>query len=146
MIRKLRRQALGAGPSIIFHFGLAVAGVWGLMPRACSAEIFPKAASAVHANPGHLAQNDDGDTPEVAPVQIENYVAVYAAMQRDRGLTVEQAAMQRGMSLQAFRQLENRIERNDAAREQARKQLQQAASESASPAPSPASSLTHPAP
>jgi hypothetical protein len=133
-----RRLAPGARPSIIFRLGLAAAGVCGFMLRPCSADTLPKPIPSVRANPPRLAQNDEGDTSEVAPGQVEKYVAVYRAMQRDHGLTVEQAALQQGLTLQAFRQLENRIERDEAAREQARRQLQAAAAnESASPTPTP---------
>lgn len=133
-----RRQAPGAKPSIIFRLGLAAAGVWGFMLRPCSADVPPRPVPSIRANPPRLAQNDESDTSEVAPSEVEKYVAVYRAMQRDHGLTVEQATLQQGITLQAFRQLENRIERDDGAREQARRQLQAAAAnESASPTPTP---------
>jgi hypothetical protein len=53
-----------------------------------------------------LTQDDnDSDEIEVPPADIEKYVAVYEAMQRDRTLTVDQAATQNGLTLQAFRDL-----------------------------------------
>ena len=54
-------------------------------------------------------------------------------MQRDRTLTVDQAATQNGLTLQAFRDLKSRVERDDAALQRARDELQAAAVQ-ASPA------------
>jgi hypothetical protein len=98
----------------------------------------PRQITSIGVDPLRLAQDDEGDSSEVASTQIDKYVAVYRAMQRDHGLTVEQAALQQGLTVQAFRQLEDRIERDEAAREQARSQLQAAAAnESPSPTPTP---------
>jgi len=87
-----------------------------------------------------FAQDENGtDESDVATAEVDKYVAVYKAMQRDRSLTVEQAAAAQGMTLKAFRDLENRIERDDSAREHARDALRAAASPEASTgAPSPA--------
>ncbi len=75
-----------------------------------------------------IAQDDnDSDEIEVPPGDIEKYVAVYKAMQRDRTLTVDQAATQNGLTLQTFRDLESRVERDDAALQRARDELQAAA-------------------
>ncbi|MGH7949734.1 MAG: hypothetical protein ACREQF_10950 [Candidatus Binataceae bacterium] len=60
---------------------------------------------------------------EVTPSQLERYVSVYRAMQKDRSLTVEQAAKNAGFSLAQFRDLESRVERNDSLRERARRAL-----------------------
>ncbi|MGH7916088.1 MAG: hypothetical protein ACREQE_01360 [Candidatus Binataceae bacterium] len=75
-----------------------------------------------------FAQDDNGgDDSEVPPAQVEKYIAVYKAMHRNRSLTAQQAAAQQGMTLKQFRNLENRIERDDAAREHVRDELQNAA-------------------
>lgn len=86
-------------------------------------------AAAPGTPPVVVAQNED----EVSSVEIGKYVAVYTAMQRDHRLSVEQAAAAQGFTLQAFRNLEQRIERNDAAREQARRALAASAKRPASP-------------
>ncbi len=87
-----------------------------------------------------IAQDDsDSDEIEVPPGDIEKYVAVYRAMQRDRTLTVDQAATQNGLTLQTFRDLESRVERDDAALQRARDELQAAAVQ-ASPLGQPSSS------
>ncbi|MGH8012004.1 MAG: hypothetical protein ACREQ4_05855 [Candidatus Binataceae bacterium] len=75
-----------------------------------------------------FAQNDNsGVDAEVPPDQVEKYIAVYKAMHRNRSLTAQQAAAQQGMTLKQFRDLENRIERDDAARDHVRDELQKAA-------------------
>jgi hypothetical protein len=83
-----------------------------------------------------LRQNDlgqaDDDTSSgkgASPEEIEKYVAVYRAMQRNHNLTIEQAAAAQGLTVPAFRELEQRIESDDLARDHARRAL-------AEPAPS----------
>jgi hypothetical protein len=70
----------------------------------------------------------------VSPDQLEKSVAVYRAMQIDRGLTVESAAAQQSLTLSQFRELEQKVERDDVAREQVREELQKAATASPSAA------------
>jgi hypothetical protein len=74
-----------------------------------------------------VGQNDDADENEVSTDEVEKYVSVYKAMQRDRSLTVIQAAAAQGLTLEQFRQLENRVQRDEAALQQARDELQAAA-------------------
>jgi hypothetical protein len=88
----------------------------GLKPQLCSSPL-----------PGVLAQDDETDENEVPNDQIEKYVSVYKAMQRDHSITIDQAAAAQGLTIGQFRQLENRVERDDAALEQARDELQAAA-------------------
>jgi len=77
-----------------------------------------------------LVQDDDDDNADgstadkgVSPAQIEKYVAVYRAMQRNHNLTIEQAAASQGLSVHDFRDLEGRIESDDLARDDARNAL-----------------------
>ncbi|HJU29609.1 MAG TPA: hypothetical protein VJ718_10585 [Candidatus Binataceae bacterium] len=85
-----------------------------------------------------LAQNNvQGDEGSVPADKVEKYIAVYKAMQRNRGVTVEKAAAAQGMTVEQFRELENRVQRDDAAMQHVRDELQSAA------ARSPASSATH---
>lgn len=94
-----------------------------------------------------IAQDEDqsqGDESEVPTSDIDKYVAVYKAMQRDRSLSVEQAASAQGMTLEAFRNLENRIERDESAREHARQALRAAASSEASPTGHPTTTPSQP--
>jgi hypothetical protein len=84
-----------------------------------------------------IAQDDDdsGDS-DIAPSAVEKYVAIYRDMQQNRSLTVEQAAAKEGLSLAAFRDLEQKIEKDDGARQHVRDELQAAAQTSGGqPAP-----------
>jgi hypothetical protein len=86
-----------------------------------------------------LAQSDQ----EIPPDQIDKYVAVYKAMQHNHSLSVEQAAAAQGLTLQAFRSLEARIERNDVARDSVRRALAKSAQQ---PTPAPGGSARAPQP
>src|SRR5262245_30362013 len=79
-----------------------------------------------------VAQEAESGQGEVSTDEIEKYVSVYKAMQRNRSMTVDQAAAAHGLTTKQFRELEDRIERDDAALQQARDELQAAAQ--ASPA------------
>jgi hypothetical protein len=89
--------------------------------------------------PSIVGQNDDADTDEneVSTDDIEKYVSVYKAMQRDRTLTIDHAAAAQGLTIEQFRQLENRVQRDDVALQQARDELQAAAQGSPTPSESP---------
>jgi hypothetical protein len=91
-----------------------------------------------------IAQGDDDETGDdttsdknVSPEQIQKYVAVYRAMQRDHSLSVEQAAAAQGLNVSAFRELEQRIESDDLARDDARAALA-APAQQATSTPTPA--------
>jgi hypothetical protein len=89
--------------------------------------------AAAYPTPPRTAQDDDSDSPnQVSSRDIEKYVAVYKAMQHNHAITVDDAASAQGLTVTQFRTLENRIERDDAARERARDELQATA---ASPSP-----------
>ncbi len=61
-----------------------------------------------------LAQDDDSvpDEDAVPTDQVDKYIAVYSAMQKNHSLSVEQAASKQGLSVDDFRTLEDKIERN----------------------------------
>lgn len=84
-----------------------------------------------------LGQNDVADENEVSTDDVEKYVSVYKAMQRNRSLTVNQATAAQGLTIEQFRQLENRVQRDDAALQQARDELQAAAQGSPIPSEKP---------
>jgi len=111
-----------AAVAIVLWWAVVAVAVWPPLPA--------RAITTAPALPVYnsLAQADDdsGET-EVPPGEIEKYVAVYKAMQRDRTLTVDQAATQQGLTVQAFRDLESRVQRDDAALQRARDELQAAA-------------------
>jgi hypothetical protein len=113
------------------------------LPRLASADIRPVCAATASlrsqapriTNPSRavhngLGQNDlgqgDDDTSSgkgASPEQIEKYVDVYRAMQRNHNLTVERAAAGQGLTVAAFRELEQRIESDELARDDARRAL-----------------------
>ncbi|HKD68824.1 MAG TPA: hypothetical protein VKB84_18415 [Candidatus Binataceae bacterium] len=77
-----------------------------------------------------VTQNDqDTENTEVSPAQVEQYLKVYQAMQRDRTLTVEQATAAQHMTVQQFRDIEGRIERDGVLRERVRRELLKTAQE-----------------
>jgi hypothetical protein len=61
-----------------------------------------------------LAQDDDSipDEDAVPTAQVDKYIAVYTAMQKNHNLSVEQAASKQGLTVDQFRTLEDKIERN----------------------------------
>src|SRR3989304_759037 len=68
---------------------------------------------------------EETSTPDVTEAELNLFIAVYSAMQADHDLTVE-AALSReapGMSLEQFRQLERRIQRQDRLVERVRQAL-----------------------
>jgi hypothetical protein len=80
------------------------------------------------ASQSRIAQTEpDDDDKEVPPAQVDKYVNVYQAMQKDHSLTVEQAASKQGMTVAQFRSLEGKIERDDTLRERVRTALRKAA-------------------
>jgi len=87
--------------------------------------------------PPIIGQNVGSDENEVSTDEVEKYVSVYKAMQRNRSLTVNQATAAQGLTIQQFRQLENRVQRDDAALQQARDELQAAAQGSLIPGEKP---------
>jgi len=75
-----------------------------------------------------VAQDDtDDDDKDVPTGQVDKYISVYEAMQKDHNLTVEQAASKQGLTVDQFRALENKIEADDTLRERVRKALRHAA-------------------
>lgn len=79
-----------------------------------------------------MAQDDtDDDDKDVPTGQVDKYINVYEAMQKDHNLTVEQAASRQGLTVAQFRELEGRIERDDTLRERVRKALRHAANPNA---------------
>ena len=76
-------------------------------------------ANDYSAAPTVLAQASE----QVSAGQIDKYIAVYKAMQRNRRITVKQAAAAQGLTLPAFRKIEGRIERDSVAREEVRRAL-----------------------
>ena len=75
--------------------------------------------------------SDDADSGDVPTSQVDKYISIYAAMQKDHNLTLDQAASKQGLTVEQFRNLENKIEGDDALRERVRKALRHAANPNA---------------
>lgn len=114
--------AIGLGAALI----AAVASAQCAVHRSIAAASVSAAQAGL--SPAPLVQdNDDDADSEVPPDQVEKYVAVYTAMQHNRSLTVDAAAAKEGLTVAEFRNLEQKIERDDIARDRVRTELQAAA-------------------
>src|SRR5260370_34475570 len=83
---------------------LAALSGFALIPHAAMATCSPVRIAAPI-----LAQDEDGgDETEVPPGEIAKYIELYKATQRDHSLTVEQAAAQQGLTLEASRRRANK--------------------------------------
>jgi hypothetical protein len=100
--------------------------------------VFADARSGATLHAAVLAQDegdDDGES-QIPPEQIEKYVAVYKAMQQNHNLSVDQAAASQGLSVDAFRDIESRIERDDLIRDRVRQALRPGSGEASARIPS----------
>lgn len=134
---KKRRSSPSPYIMIVAAIGLGVATVTTGV-RADDAIYSGSRASAARAPRAHATQtsipsasrlvqdSDDDADSEVPPDQVEKYVSVYRDMQRNRSLTVDAAAAKEGLTVAEFRSLEQKIERDDMAREHVRSELQAA--------------------
>jgi hypothetical protein len=85
------------------------------LPAVMIAASIARAASITRAaGPQLLGQDDstDEDDDAIPTDQVDKYIAVYSAMQKDHNLSVEQAASKQGLTVDQFRSLEDRIEQN----------------------------------
>lgn len=133
------RMAVVAGAMAFLLVPGSVAAAGRLDLAHCTASI-ETAHAPISPNRFTLAQDDgDSDESDIAPSDLEKYVAIYRDMQKDRSLTVEQAAAKEGLSLTAFRGLEQKVERDDAAREHVRDELQESAAQASGESSTPQS-------
>ncbi|HLH76286.1 MAG TPA: hypothetical protein VKV28_05700 [Candidatus Binataceae bacterium] len=86
---------------------------------------FPGRASNVASPQPWLSAQQDADegSDQVKPEDVEKYIKVYQAMQRNRALTIDQATAEQHMSVAQFREIEGRVERDGVLRERVRSQL-----------------------
>lgn len=116
----VRSTATLAAVTIVFSIGISpVSRGWS--------------APSLQQHPGVISQSGESEDTdkEVPPSQVDKYINVYQAMQKDHNLTVEQAAAKEGLTVAQFRELEGRIERDDTLRERVRKALRHAANPNA---------------
>ncbi|HZC46965.1 MAG TPA: hypothetical protein VE243_10850 [Candidatus Acidoferrum sp.] len=130
------QQFTGKRASAALAVTAILCGAFAMMPvsRAWAAATAPAqsqhpglrlaAEPTVPTTPDAAADDDDKDVPTS---QVDKYINVYGAMQKDHSLTVEQAASKQGLTVAQFRSLENKIEADDTLRERVRKALRHAA-------------------
>jgi hypothetical protein len=134
-VNKIRRPGPSPYVTLVAAIGVGMATVSPGLSAECtgyrqSIASPVRAAQAAIPSAFRLVQDSDDDADsEVPPDQVEKYVAVYTAMQRNRNLTVDAAAAKEGLTVAEFRELEQKIERDDVAREHVRSELQAAASQ-----------------
>jgi hypothetical protein len=77
-----------------------------------------------------IAQDDEGTSDEetIPTDQVDKYIAVYSSMQKNHSLSVEQAASKQGLTVDEFRTLEDKIERNPVVHERVLDALKASAS------------------
>jgi hypothetical protein len=135
VMRCMRRRNLVPAAGVLVITILAL-----LAPRggpSIQTEQRPKSQLCTSVMSMVVGQDDDTDEDEVSTDEIEKYVSVYKAMQRNRTLTIDHAAAAQGLTVEQFRQLEDRVERDDAALQQAREELEAAAQGLPSPGEKP---------
>lgn len=118
---------LGANLARVTAMAAAICATVAVSPRPASASS-ENAPIRLAAQPPAGSEQDQNaatydDDKEVPNSQVEKYINTYKAMQKDHGLTAEQAASKQGMTIAQFRSLEGRIERDDTLRERVRKAL-----------------------
>ncbi|HXW82946.1 MAG TPA: hypothetical protein VEJ86_00935 [Candidatus Binataceae bacterium] len=121
--QRIFRFTIGATTAAV-AFGLVLAA-----SPAQSAAVRNSVLRAEHRIAQDESSSEDAES-NVPPAEVEKYIDVQKAMQQNHSLTVEQACTQRGLGLADFRQIEDRIERDDALRERVRKALRDAAASS----------------
>jgi hypothetical protein len=116
----IRASAAAAMIAII----CGVIGTWLVSPACAATTRHPVTQLAAEPSaPTSPREADDEDDKDVPTSQVDKYINVYEAMQKDHNLTVEQAASKQGLTVAQFRSLENKIENDDTLRERVRKAL-----------------------
>ena len=110
-----------------------VAAVLTLAPALSNAAPTPDsrpAAELVNSARGPMLVQDESvpDEDAVPTDQVDKYIAVYSAMQKNHSLSVEQAASKQGLTVDQFRTLEDKIERNPVVHERVLDALKASAS------------------
>jgi hypothetical protein len=78
------------------------------------------------ASPGALSEEDDGPD-SITESEFQKYVDVLERMQADRALSIEDAAKSESLSLEQFRDIEQRVQRDGAFVQRARDLLRKKA-------------------
>ena len=128
-----RLNALIAATVLVICAAIAIPKASAIaIPETRATWRLPAAPTMIASGTGTVqTEADEDDDKDVPPAQVDKYVSVYRSMQKDHGLTVEQAASKQGMTVTQFRSLEDKIERDDTLRERVRTALRKAANPNA---------------
>lgn len=123
--KERRRGGASVAAAVIFTVAATVgARAWARPIGAVRGIRFARMAHAVAGGSYRIALENSGDDDKDVPTsQVNKYIAVYKAMQKNHSLNVEQAAASQGLTISKFRALEGKIEQNDTLREQVRRAL-----------------------
>lgn len=127
IIKRLAGMRAGATTALI----ATICGAFAILPASQASATLQQHALQFAADPDSEPapepSDDSAEDKDVPTSQVDKYISVYEAMQKDRNLTVDQAAPQQGLTVAQFRALENKIEADDTLRERVRKALRHAA-------------------
>jgi len=76
------------------------------------AAILLAGAVALSVRPQAQESDDDHDQQGVTEAEIELYIDVYSAMQKDHDITIESAIAPHNVSLEQFRDVERRVQKD----------------------------------
>jgi len=138
MLARIPRGPWRTGLIVLVILGVVLAGQYAIFViGGLGSRLAVLPGTAYLRGPDREAQEGPpSDDAEVPPDKVEKYINVYKAMQRDHGLSVEQAASAQGLTLEAFREIESKVERDDLVREHVRQALANKSPNSAEPAAS----------
>ncbi len=125
MLARIPRGPWRTGLIVLVTLGVVLAGQYAIFViGGLGSRLAALPGAAYLRGPDREArEGQPSDDAEVPPDKVEKYINVYKAMQRDHGLAVEQAAGTQGLTLEAFREIESKIERDDLVRERVRRAL-----------------------
>lgn len=125
MLARIPRGPWRTGLIVLVTLGVVLAGQYAIFViGGLGSRLSVLPGAAYLRGPDQEAQEGSpSDDAEVPPDKVEKYINVYKAMQRDHGLSVEQAAGSQGLTLEAFREIESKVERDDLVREHVRQAL-----------------------
>ena len=88
------------------------------------------ASASMSAAQGTVIAQDESPSDEdnIPSDQVDKYIAVYTAMQKNHSLSVADAAPKQGLTVDQFRTLEDKIERNPVVHERVLDALKKSAS------------------
>jgi hypothetical protein len=109
---------------------LILAGIGALAVGVALSTIRPQAQESVEE------ESEESDKNGVSESELQLYISIYGAMQADHSLTLEDALIPHQMSVEQFRDVERRVQRQQGLVDRVRQALlEQAKDRSAPPSP-----------